>query len=1242
MFRKRLGEIHSRDLVAVAPRTTVGEVAGLMRERALSCLPVLDDGRPVGIVTERGLLWAVAVDTGVGRADVSTIMSSPVLTATPDMTAHEAYSLLQKNRLRHLVVVSADGAACGVVSQSDLVEHLGYEYFVELRRLSRIMVREVVTAAPATPLAEALGLMAEKSISCLLAVEDGRPVGIFTERDAAAVILAGEAAGAMSLGHAMRTPVLTVAADIPVHEGLSLMRRNGIRRLVMVDGEGRLVGLVTQSDVVNAMEWEYIGVLKEIIREKEESYRNIFVSAMEGIFCTGMDGRILEANPAMARMLGYDSPEELMDSVRDIGTQLYTQTGRRGEILAILSQGEGPYTFEAQFRRRDGDLAWVSCTAKLFRDFQGRAARVEGICLDITGRKNAELALARSEARYRSIVEDQTELICRYRPDGRLSFVNEAYVRYFGKDRRDLIGENFIPHIPDADMVVITRGIASISMANPVVDFEHRIVMPGGIMRWQRWTHRGVFDLAGNVVEYQAVGNDVTERKLAEEALEHARDELEARVAARTAELAAANASLRQEIEARAKAQERLKENAIFLETILDAIQDGISVLDTDLNVIKVNATMQAMYESGSPLVGRACHEAFRGRATPCPSCPSVRAMADGRMHSEAVSREIDEGGPPGFIELFSYPFRDGLGRIKGVVEFVRDITERKRLERELLRAMHQSDAANQAKSRFLANMSHEIRTPLNAVLGYIQLVLHEELSPKARQRLGVAEESAQTLLSVINDILDYSKIEAGKLDIREVSVDLREISASLARQQEVLAKNKGLTLSCRVAPDVPRRVFADPMRLKQILLNLVGNAIKYTERGGVEVEVSRAGHRGLSTSRVGGETATLVFSVSDTGIGIPEDSREAVFDSFTQVDSGLTKKYAGTGLGLAICKKIAGLLGGDLSFDSQVGQGSTFRFQVALRVDSRDIPDVQAVRPDLEACAAIGGERPLRVLLVEDNRINRMFAEDLLSSHGHAVATAEDGRQALERLCRESFDVVLMDIQMPVMDGLTATRAIRAGHGGIDPAVAVIGLSAYALDRERERFLDAGLDGYITKPVNIESFFQAVSRITRGRGRVADMPLTAGAVPRPAASVASVASGASAAPQVEEPVDRAGLAAQYGKKTDLLRLLAGEFEKAAPTCLSDMEAALRDNDLDTFARLAHTLRGNAAMFGAGPLRHDAALAEEAAVRGDRAQTTQLAPLLAAGVRRTLAALDAFLTAQTQETVPSGTRIDQG
>jgi PAS domain S-box-containing protein len=1231
MFRKRLGEIHSRGLAAVSPGTTVAEVAALLRDRALSCLPVLDDGRPVGIVTERGLLRAVAADPGVGRADVAAIMSSPVLTASPEMSAHEAYTLLQTNHLRHLVVTDPSGVALGVVSQSDLVEHLGCEYFVELRRLSRIMVRDVVAADPGIPLSEALGIMAGRSISCLLAVTGGRPMGILTERDAASLILAGERASELRFGDAMRSPVLTVSADIPVHEGLTLMRRNGIRRLVMVDAEGRLAGLVTQSDVVNAMEWEYIGVLKEILREKEESYRNIFTNAMEGIFRTSLDGRLLEANPALAAMLGYDTPEELAARVTDVGGQLYAQPGRRAEVLAMLAGADGPRTFEAQFVRRDGNLAWASCTARLFRDPDGNPLRVEGICLDITARKNAELALARSEARYRSIVEDQTELICRYRPDGRLSFVNEAYVRYFGKDRRDLIDANFIPHIPEADMAMIDEGLRSISLVNPVVGFEHRIVLPGGDIRWHRWTHRGIFDEAGGVVEYQAVGNDVTERKLAEEALERARAELEIRVAARTAELASANASLRQEIEARAKAQEKLKENAIFLETILDTIQDGISVLDTDLNVIKVNAAMRAMYVSPTALEGRACYEAFRGRSAPCPRCPTMRAMADGRMHSEAVSREDDEGVAPGFIELFAYPYRDALGRIKGVVEFVRDITERKRLERELMRAMRRSESANRAKSRFLANMSHEIRTPLNAVLGYIQLVLHEELSPRARQRLSVAEESAQNLLSVINDILDYSKIEAGKLDVRESSVDLRDMTASLIRQQEVLARNKGLNLTCRVAPDVPGRVFVDPVRLTQLLLNLVGNAIKYTEHGDVRVEIRRE----AVTAPDGGpeETprAVLVFSVADTGIGIPEDSRETVFDSFSQVDCGLTKKYAGTGLGLAICKKIAGLLGGDLSFDSQVGRGSTFRFRAPLAVDDRGgLEPEHAASCPLPPAAAPGG-RPLRVLLVEDNRINRMFAEDLLSTHGHAVATAEDGAAALERLCRESFDVVLMDIQMPVMDGLAATRAIRAGHGGIDPAVPVIGLSAYALDRERERFLSAGLDDYITKPVNIESFFEAVSRVVTARaGRV---PPRTAAVPAggPAAQPPDAAPG--------EALDRVGLSLQYGRKIELLRRVAAEFERAAPACLADMEAALAREDMAAYGRLAHTLRGNAAMFGAGPLRRDATLAEEAAVRGDVAAAARHLPLLVSGVQRTLAALAGFVAEQS---TPTQTRTDPG
>jgi len=1219
MFRKRLGEIHSKGVVAVSPRATVGEVAELLRQRALSCIPVLDDGRPVGIVTERGLMRAVAADPGVGRAWVRDVMSAPVLTASPDMAAHEAYALLQQHRLRHLVVVGEDGAALGVVSQSDLVEHLGCEYFVELRRLSRIMVRDVVVAPPDIPLQEALALMAQRHISCLLAVTDGRPAGILTERDAASLILAGERAVAMRFGDVMRSPVLTVPADMPVHEGLRLMRRNGIRRLVVVDEAGRLAGLVTQSDIVNAMEWEYIGVLKEIIREKEESYQVIFTSAMEGIFRTSPEGRILDANPALAAMLGYDDPEELIRQVADISAQLYAAPGQRAEILGMLARSDGPQTFEVQFVRRDGARVWASCTARLFCGPDGQPLRIEGICLDITARKSVEIALARSEARYRSIVEDQTELICRYRPDGRLSFVNGAYARYFDKDRDDLIDTNFIPHIPETDMAVIEQGVSSISQPNPVVSFEHRIVLPGGDIRWHRWTHRGIFDESGGVVEYQAVGNDVTERKLAEEALERARTELEIRVAARTAELASANASLRREIEGRAKAQESLKENAIFLETILDAIQDGISVLSADMNVIKVNAAMRAMYETDTPLEGRVCYEAFRRGAAPCPSCPSARAMADGRMHSEAVSRGDDDGGPPGFIELFAYPFRDALGRIKGVVEFVRDITERKRLERELMRAMRRSESANRAKGRFLANMSHEIRTPLNAVLGYIQLVLHEELSPRARQRLNVAEESAQNLLAIINDILDYSKIEAGKLDVKATSVDVREMVESLIRQHEVLARNKGLNLTWRVAPGVPGRVFVDLMRVKQVLLNLVGNAIKYTERGDVRLEVLREPGTACGAKPDDGKQATLIFSVADTGIGIPEDSREAVFDSFSQVDCGLTKKYAGTGLGLAICKKIARLLGGDISFDSHVGRGSTFRFRVTLPVDEADRQEMQTGAFCPMPGADAGGARPLRVLLVEDNRINRMFAEDLLSSNGHAVATAEDGSQALARLARESFDVVLMDIQMPVMDGLTATRAIRAGQGGIDPTVPVIGLSAYALDQEREQFLSAGLNDYITKPVSIETFFEAVARVIRGR----ESNL------REHAATRSPATGPVAPPSAsppEDPLDRNGLGLQYGRKIDLLRMLATEFGKSAPGCLARMEAALSAGDLSDYGRLAHTLRGNAAMFGAGPLRRDATLAEEAAHRGDVAASARLLPDLVHGVERTLAALAAYLT----------------
>jgi PAS domain S-box-containing protein len=1181
----------------------------------------------VGIITERGLLRAAVRDPDAGGKSVSGVMSFPVLTAPPDTPAHEAYSLLQTTRLRHLVVADPDGLALGVVSQSDLVEHLGYEYFVELRRLSRIMVRQVVTADPGMRLSEALRIMARQGISCLVAVRDGRPEGIITERDAAGVILAGEAARDMVLADVMRSPVVTAREDVPVHEGLSLMRRRAIRRLVVVDAEGRLAGLVTQSDVVNAMEWEYIGVLKEIIREKEQSYRTIFLGAVEGIFQTSLDGRFLEANPAMARMLGYDGPGDLAAGVLDIETQVYADPGKRAEVLAVLSRRDEPYTFETRFLRRDGGTLWVSCTARLVRDFQGRPSRIEGICLDVSERRRCDETLSQSESRYRSIVEDQTELICRYRPDGRLSFVNEAYVRYFGKNRRELIDVTFIPHIPAGDLSMITERLARISPETPAVAFEHRILMPDGSLRWQRWTHRGIFDDRGHVVEYQAVGNDVTERKLAEQALERARDELEARVAVRTAELASANESLRQEIAARAQAQQRLKENAIFLETILDTIQGGISVLDADLNVLKVNAAMRAMYERGRPLEGRRCHQAFRGRDEPCPSCPTLRAMADGRMHSETVSRGEDEGGGPGCIELFAYPFYNDLGQVMGAVEFVRDITERKRLEEELLLAMRRTEAANRAKGRFLANMSHEIRTPLNAVLGYIQLVLHENLSPSPAKRLMVAAETAQNLLSDINDILDYSKIEAGKFDVREQSVAPREIVASLVKQQDVLAGNKGLVLSMEVSPDVPARVFVDPMRLSQLLLNLLNNAIKYTEAGNVRVEVSRLRGDPSCPAGAGTDWATLVFAVIDTGIGIPEENREAVFESFTQIDSSLTKKYAGTGLGLAICKKIAGLLGGEITFESREGQGSTFRFQVPLRVDWSRGEAPGRTGQGLQARGMSPGGRCLKVLVVEDNRINRMFAEDLLASGGHGVTTAENGAEALEALARETFDVVLMDIQMPVMDGLAATRAIRAGHGGVDPGIPVIGLSAYALDRERECFLEAGLDDYITKPVNIEAFFEAVDRVLRKRGYATAREGS----PEAALSGATSPPGAAAAvDQDVTSIDGPGLLAQYGQKKQLLRMIGDEFFTSMPRCVADMETALADGDMATFSRLAHTLRGNAAMFGARELRRQATLAEEAAARGDRAQAARLFPELVRHIDRVVRALRAFLAGASQ------------
>jgi signal transduction histidine kinase/ligand-binding sensor domain-containing protein/CheY-like chemotaxis protein len=389
----------------------------------------------------------------------------------------------------------------------------------------------------------------------------------------------------------------------------------------------------------------------------------------------------------------------------------------------------------------------------------------------------------------------------------------------------------------------------------------------------------------------------------------------------------------------------------------------------------------------------------------------------------------------------------------------------------EIERLLAKSEQANRAKSDFLANVSHELRTPLTGVIGMADLVLQSELEPMQCENLGVLRQSASGLLGILNDILDLSKVDVGRMELMIETFDPRQCVEEAVQTLAAPAQGKGIGLSSDWAGEVPQRVLGDPLRLRQILLNLLSNAVKFTDTG--EVTLLASCRRLDSKMEPGG--IELQFSVSDTGMGIPVSQQEHIFEAFRQVDNSLTRRYGGTGLGLAICKQLAELMDGRVWVDSEIGRGSVFHVTLKMR----EAPLTPAP-PTAPAETASG---PRRILLVEDNAVNRRVIVGLLQKHGHTIESAENGREALCALAKSNYDLVLMDVQMPVMDGLEATRRIRAMESRGAQRLPVVGLTALAMKGDREICLGAGMDECIHKPIDLPSLLNAIEKTSQFRG---------------------------------------------------------------------------------------------------------------------------------------------------------------
>jgi PAS domain S-box-containing protein len=750
-------------------------------------------------------------------------------------------------------------------------------------------------------------------------------------------------------------------------------------------------------------------------------------------------------------------------------------------------------------------------------------------------RSARERAVVRSEARYRLLADATTDVIMRVGPDGRRLYVSPACRDLFGYEPEELIGlpAGQLVHPDHGDIWAAAGDERAETSRNGISRATYRVVRKNGSTVWVEASRRPLAQ-GGHVVSIR----DVTRRLAAEAAL--------------------------RDSEAKFRG---------FLESAPDAriIADARAIL-------VVNARAEAMFGySRAEMIGRPVDMLFPEQKREAYRAALMGDAHDGptTLNGELFGRRKDGSEFP--IEIALSAMQTGDGRL--VSSSIRDISDRRAAEKVLADAKAEAEAANRAKSDFLASMSHEIRTPLNGVIGGAELLLDSPLSGEQRRNATLLKDAGTALLAIINDILDLSKIEAGKLELEYLPMSPAAVVDSAVALVRSQAAARRLELRVDLAADLPLWIDGDPTRLRQVLLNLLGNAVKFTERGSVTIGAGPEDHRGWSCLR---------FEIADTGIGMTDDQQRQLFQHFTQLDRSINRRYGGTGLGLAICKRLVEAMGGEIGVESRAGGGSVFWFTIPA---AETAAPSRADKPT--GSARLG--RGSRILVAEDIQMNQIIVESMLKLAGHTVVVVVDGAAAVEAVRAGGFDLVLMDMEMPEMDGVAATRAIRRLDA---PArdIPIIALSANAMPGEIARCRDAGMNDHLSKPIDRERMLAMIARFSGG----------------PAA-------GGNTAARAIATIDQAvleDLESRLGKSQVVMfaGLFRNQIEKTA-------QAITAADDHDAIAREAHALVSLAGNFGCVELMtHSRQLMQ--AIHGGAGDVGRLTAAVTAAANRAVTLLE--------------------